>query len=457
MFPLSEILTRDVETCILDTHPKIRTIGNLRTAVGSIAERIPHELGVSRGNRITIVCADPIYFLAALLAVFKTGNVAVLPPTHQSAWFEENEKTYDLVLTDKTLGCSVPNVRVDHPYLNGNSVCETLNPLHCQMVFFTSGSTSSPKPVAKNLAQLEAETRVLEKLWGTALGNAEIRSTVPHFHIYGLLFNLLWPLYAGRPINALQFSFVDDLVPNSGKAYAVVTSPAHLSRPSTERLPSGADTPKLVFSSGAPLHYQDAQASLSLFGKLPIEVYGSTETGGIGYRSQTTPSAEWAVFPQVEVGIRQNGCLRVRSPFTQNQEWFDTADLCSVNSKGTSFTLRGRNDRVAKIEGKRVSLARVEEILLLSEEVEDCVVLIDNFEGKERLAALVHLTDEGKIGLRNEGVFRFRMKLGRLAKSAEGAAFAPRVWRFVEEIPINSHGKRNLKNLENLLRTGEFS
>ncbi len=76
------------------------------------------------------------------------------------------------------------------------------------LVLYTSGSTGAAQPVAKNLGQMAAEVAHLEKQFGALLGAADVISTVSHQHIYGLLFNVLWPLAAGRRIQASALSLV---------------------------------------------------------------------------------------------------------------------------------------------------------------------------------------------------------------------------------------------------------
>ncbi|MCV6071529.1 AMP-binding protein, partial [Escherichia coli] len=70
----------------------------------------------------------------------------------------------------------------------------------------------------------------------------------------------------------------------------LVSSPALLKRLNEEHNPVAI---RCVFSSGGPLPNQAAQHSHLLFGSLPIEVFGSTETGGIAYRQQHVASTPW--------------------------------------------------------------------------------------------------------------------------------------------------------------------
>ncbi len=47
--------------------------------------------------------------------------------------------------------------------------------------------------VRKQIAQLDAEARVLEDVWGSRAGRTV--ATVSHQHIYGMLFRLFWPVF----------------------------------------------------------------------------------------------------------------------------------------------------------------------------------------------------------------------------------------------------------------------
>ena len=88
-----------------------------------------------------------------------------------------------------------------------------------------------PKPVAKQLLQLQLEIATLEKQWGKQLAHAAALATVSHQHIYGLLFRLLWPLSAGRCFHSDCYINPETLVKGArGAAAYWIASPAHLKR-----------------------------------------------------------------------------------------------------------------------------------------------------------------------------------------------------------------------------------
>jgi 3-hydroxymyristoyl/3-hydroxydecanoyl-(acyl carrier protein) dehydratase len=135
--------------------------------------------------------------------------------------------------------------------------------------------------------------------------------------------------------------------------------------------------------------------------------------------------------------------LCVTSPFTGG-ETLATGDI--VERVGDGIRLIGRADRIAKIEGKRVSLARVEDALLTLPGVV-AAAAVDLPDRKGALGAVVELNEDGRAALDVRGAFRlsrtFRTSLaGRLDASER-----PKHWRFMP-IPLDRQGKR----VQSLLR-----
>ena len=104
-----------------------------------------------------------------------------------------------------------------------------------------------------------------------------------------------------------------------------------------------------------------------LLGQVPIEVYGSSETGGIAWRQQQTAHEEkWSPLPNVKWRIdAKEGVLEIRSAHLPDAEWFRTADRARPAGKD-HFLLMGRVDRIVKVEGKRIALNAIEERLTAS-------------------------------------------------------------------------------------------
>lgn len=338
------------------------------------------------------------------------------------------------------------------------------------MVVHTSGTTGTAQAIPKRLSQLANEVATLEQVFGSRLGDADIAATVSHQHIYGLLFKVLWPLTAGRAIHACSQNFPEELVRLlAARPCALIASPAHLKRlPDHLSWSDAASNLRAVFSSGGPLPAEVAQATGVLLGQIPIEVYGSSETGGIAWR-QRSGSAEniadesWMPLPQVEWRLaainNANGSgnqtsenlLEIRSPHLADDAWLRLADCVETGSDGR-FLLTGRSDRIVKIEEKRISLTAIEALLKASDHVCDVSVLMcDDAGQRQRLAAFVVLSEEGKRVLASDGKLAMNNHLKNLLVDAIAPVALPRRWRYLDQMPLNAQGKTTHAMLRTLL------
>jgi acyl-coenzyme A synthetase/AMP-(fatty) acid ligase len=306
--------------------------------------------------------------------------------------------------------------------------------------FFTSGSTSRPKRIEKTLAMLECEAMALETAWGAGLGRVTMLGMVTHQHIYGLAFRVMWPLVGGRPFSARMHHSWEALSAELKGPTALVTSPAHLTRIAGMSPPAAADRPRLVLSAGAPLPAAAAREAAAILGTVPTEIFGSTETGALASRRAADEDALWQPLPGVEVAATEHGLLRVRAPYASGADWCDLADRVEL-ATGGHFRFCGRADRVAKIEGKRVSLPQLERDLAALPWIADALVTAVP-PTQAFLGAVVVLTQAGEAEMVRLGKFRFERLLRRALGSTQDAAVLPRRWRFVERIPTDGMGKR---------------
>ncbi|HSE84713.1 MAG TPA: AMP-binding protein [Candidatus Binatia bacterium] len=321
------------------------------------------------------------------------------------------------------------------------------------LILFTSGSTGTPQPIAKRLFQMSREVTTLEAQFGKLLGAVDVITTVSHQHIYGLLFNVLWPLAVGRAIDAKTFYFPPELIGALAERDGLlVSSPAHLKRlPELSARAKISNRLRAVFSSGGPLSFEVVSDVKRLLGLVPIEVYGSSETGGVAWRQQHIKTDEaWIPMPGVTYRIdSEAGVLEVRSPHLPNEAWFRTADR-ALSLKDTRFLIKGRTDRIVKIEEKRISLAAIERQLTASSMVADAHVIV--MEGhRPRIAAFIVPSVNGRSKLAEFGVLVFnRMLRDALSQSIEPVGI-PRVWRYLDALPTNAQGKTTYASLIALL------
>ncbi|POB65824.1 AMP-fatty acid ligase, partial [Vibrio vulnificus] len=80
------------------------------------------------------------------------------------------------------------------------------------------------------------------------------------------------------------------------------------------------------------------------------------------------------LFPGIDVELNQENCLRLRSPHIDGENWYQTADECEMVSE-RQFLLKGRTDRVIKLEEKRISLVEVEKRLDHLDWINESVVI----------------------------------------------------------------------------------
>lgn len=285
------------------------------------------------------------------------------------------------------------------------------------------------------MRQLSFELAALEAQFGTLAGNAAVVATVSHQHIYGLLFRVLWPLYAGRALPAHRDDQPENLAPALAlRPCVLVASPAHL-----KRLPAHLDWDgarrnlRAVFSSGGVLAPEAAMHAGALLGQAPVEVYGSSETGGIAWRQDA--QAPWQTLPGVAVRV-DAGQLAVSSP-QAGGGWLELADLAEL-AEGGGFFLRGRSDRIVKIAEKRVSLEAIETALCASGLAREARVVV---VPGQRLAAFVVPTPAAQAVLADGGKLALNARLRSLLAGVVEAVALPRRWRYLDQLPLNPQGK----------------
>jgi acyl-coenzyme A synthetase/AMP-(fatty) acid ligase len=423
---LIETLLRADADAVLFVHgEEAITAGNIRATAADAARRVTAQSG-----DVVLHTTSASRFVAGLLAAASLGRRIILPAHTQAAYLADIGAAPEHLLGDDALAFVAQS---DAPL----EIAER-NPT---LVFFTSGSTGAPKPVEKKLSQLEIEARALIKLWGDDAGF--VLSTVSHQHIYGLLYRIIWPVLASGCSSDEAATYWEEIEHKLDATTTLITSPAHLSRlPPNLHL---ANPPKLIFSSGQLLPFNDAQACKHAFGRAPLEVFGSTETGGIAWRRQESADTPWTPFEDIKVSADPDGALEVRSPYLPNDAPHLTGDGVAL-LPGGAFRLQPRRDRVVKVDGKRVSLTRVEEKLVSLPEIAATAALTLP-ERKHALAAIVALTDAGRAKLEARGAFRLSRDLRRAAAAELEPAERPKHWRFVDAIPVDSQGKRVLSTL----------
>ncbi|HMB56978.1 MAG TPA: AMP-binding protein [Arenimonas sp.] len=396
------------------------------------------------GRRIALHCEHSLPFAAALFGAWHAGKIVYLPGDTLPATLERMLPMVDYLVGDLpgALGSD------DLPEVAPTTTFSALDPEATRLVIHTSGSSGEPVAIEKKLRQLDAELLALEQRFGTIAGDAHIHGTVSHQHIYGLLFRVLWPLAAGRAFHSRRLAYPEQIAATITSAPAMlVASPAQL-----KRLPESIDwratrsALRAVFSSGGPLPADAGEAVEKLWQQCPIEVFGSSETGGIASRQGAAQA--WSPLPGVEWRVHEQA-LEIRSPHLPDQDWYRTADRAVAVEDG--FNLLGRADRIVKLEERRISLSAIEQRLLASPFLQEVRLLV--LAGERALVAAVAVpTREGHDLLACEGRLAFSKQLREWLAGHVDAIALPRRWRFVDALPADAQGKSSEARLALLFK-----
>ncbi|MBI2255696.1 MAG: acyl-CoA synthetase [Proteobacteria bacterium] len=427
-------------------QPLLRS--QLRHDVAHNAARLA-ALNCRRGLVIT---EDTYWCAVAMLALFQIGADVILPQNTTTGASNAIQAEWDLIVTDQPADAATSvfelGAGVGRPM-----ELKAVDAKACRLSLFTSGSTGEPKRVDKTLALMQREAVAIEQVLGASVPkDGRIVGTVTHQHLFGLSFKLFWPLCTGRPFEAAVHEFWEELLAEDLGHAAVVVSPAHLKRLGDLELATNHVPPSCLLSAGAELGDDSAATAQKAFHAPLCEIYGSTETGMIGWRWRSEANEPWSAAPGVVLDIGADGALLLRSPFASGDAWVRTEDRAEQVPGG--FRLIGRADRIVKIEGKRVSLPEIEAALAGSPLIA-AVALIALGDDELVLAAVVVPSVAGSAELARLGAFRFGRLLRQCLASRHEAAAMPRRWRFVEELPVGPLGKIRQAALRSLFNQGK--
>jgi len=444
--------------------------------------QVRHNVKRTPYQNILLFDLDTYRFTVQLFALLLEERHVLLPPNGQAGTVEQLSALFDATMgtitsEDKPVisFCLVENeTQVTENVGAANETPFQLSrealfaQLKGQLTFFTSGSTGKPKAIVKFVAQLISEIDILATTFSDQLQQSScVVSTVSHQHIYGLLFKVLLPLRVGITVANKTFeypehiaTFFDEVTSHANGMIKkplkglLISSPAHLKRLVLDNvLMPIKKTISATFSSGGPLSFDTSQCFTQQMQQAPIEVFGSTETGGIAWRcGQLDKKSPWILFPSLSYqAIEPAGQLAINSPYVVEHEYL-TDDLIQPID-ANSFYLLGRVDRTIKLEEKRINLAHVERCLLSHPWVSEIRILVLPLSAKnnrEVLAAVVELTllafdeleQQGKTAINNVFKQQLLTEFERIS--------LPKKWRYVKALPYNAQGKTALNELERL-------
>ena len=391
------------------------------------------------GQLIAIDEGQPYRFTVLLCAVVWSGCTPVLFPG-RGAQFEALQASYDAVLIDavdapNTYPKTVLIVKSDAEprSLEGLKTPHANHPIK----LFTSGSSGTPKCIEKTVGLMDREADVTTRLFRSVTEGTVIQSTVDPRHLYGLTFNVWFAMSAGRPMATTRRVYQEQLL-TLPFPVALITTPTFMRMLETSL---AAPTLPFVLSAGGPLS-AEAKATLKAWSPSTIyEIYGSTETGVVASRahkdSDETP--DWTLIDEGALNETPEGWVLSSPLLTKGVLTLD--DRLTVTGERT-FRLLGRRDRVVKIGEVRLSLTEVERVV---ERRLGLVIRALPIEQGDRtfIGAVVN----EKLSPQWQGALPDRRAVTKALYGVLDPLARPRLWRSVEDWPINAQGKVETQRL----------
>jgi acyl-coenzyme A synthetase/AMP-(fatty) acid ligase len=423
--PLARTLCGPREHVFLEDHRQSWTVGRLLSLAGDISDAVPADAG----ERVAVRARSAAFIVASLVGLWKSrrhplfldpvvgeeaagnGHLDEGMPTLAPAWEE----------------CAAPEIAVAE---TGRGGFEPSMPAADATIlaFFTSGSTGAPKIVPKRDFQLQQQYAI-EPAWLGLRGPICSISLVPSHHILGYIYGFNLPASTGGrvvfPPGSSPHAWVEAV--RRERPSLVVGVPLHyrlIAQALTEPLPEA-----VYLSSGGMLPVSVGEAFRERAGWPIVQVYGSTEAGGIATR---VGSGAWQPLPGLAWrAASDDGRLVIRSPWQDPPHgWHRLDDV--VESADGGFALLGRADSVVKVGGRRFSLAEVVRAAQSSPHVDQAQAVTYTRYGE--LAVALFVVAQRSVELTPADVRSFLA--ARLAPFK-----VPRTIRVLSELPLRGIGK----------------
>ena len=402
--------------------------------------RTAREISSAPGN--TLITTPGRYaFSVALLASWLADRAVILPPDdHQMSWQKirqqhnigfECDSDFDVLLQNSGRTAE-----------KSGSWSLSLTPLATAVKLYTSGSTGLPCIVNKSISNLMKEANCIAQSFDWSA--QAIVGTVPAQHLYGLTFTILLPWVLAVPLVDEVPFYPRDIarVVSQSNAATLISVPAHYNVLLKNEFKAASLN---CLSATAPLPQRTAKNWYRLNQKPILEIYGSTETGVIGFRRQSDDQ-NWVLFPGIKLSSKSKS-LMLSSAFLHPDlgTEFQIADQLILTGENT-FVLLGRKDAVIKIAGKRISLAEIEQALLECSGITDAAVLAVDVQGLARDKAIWAVVVAQTDCL--DAVSALRLELAQKIEATR----IPKRFLFVDKLPRNSSGKVPRQALEELFK-----
>ncbi len=220
-----------------------------------------------------------------------------------------------------------------------DTVMASLAQFSARMSFRTSGSMGRPRQCVHDWKNFEQEIPA----WAALLHDRKrIVSYVPPHHIYGFLHTVLLPLYMGIPVVDARMDRNFQLAEGD----LIVSFPDRLGllAISSQTLPPGLT----AVSSTSPLSAATARALLAKGVETLLEMYGSSETGGLAYRFDN--ANPFTLLPYLALG---DGGDLIRTALDGQVSTIEMPDIVTWLDART-FRVERRKDGAIQVSGINV-------------------------------------------------------------------------------------------------------
>lgn len=307
-----------------------------------------------------------------------------------------------------------------------------ITPENTKIIFFTSGSSGLPKSITKSLYNLIKEGCDLGEELKIQDKDLTIMSTTTMTHLFGLTFHLMFSLCNGFKIYTERINYPENAESDNA---ILISTPAFLNSVKKHNLQFNK-LPKYIFSAGSKLD-EDVFKFLEKDSNV-VEIYGSTETGVIAYKTHYNNS--FTIFPNVNIAAGENSTTIISEYIYEGK----TSINDEVEIVGNHLYIKKRTDRLFKISDKRISAEELEQELNKHKFVQNSYII----KHEEKLACLCVLSQEGKDFILRDGVSDLTKILKTyLFKYSE---IIPQKWKYTDELPMNKTGKIDKCYIEHL-------
>jgi 4-coumarate--CoA ligase len=287
---------------------------------------------------------------------------------------------------------------------------------HGELTVMTSGSTGRPRPCVHVVADLLAEARFL----ATQLdGRRRVVSLVPGHHLYGIVWTALLPVLLDVPVVVRLMGGPLELAP--GDLVVAVPDQWHAMRRLVRSFPADV----VGCSSAGPL--DDALAEELLASGLShlLDIYGSSETGGIAIRR--LPAAAYDLLPRWRLLPNGDDDWRLGDAGGNS---YDLPDHVEVIGKRRLRPL-GRRDGAVQVGGRNIWPGHVADTLRQIDGVTDVAV---RQHANGRLKAFI--VPDGSLEAAD-----LAARIDRVCDDRLSPLERPRSIRFGNALPRNIMGK----------------